>query len=76
MVMLADEELQGTVPRLVETVKETWQDIGFYTDDQGRRRYGTIPKQSTQIRFNNNFGQLYDSIEPRTSDPRIYSGYL
>nr|DAH97489.1 MAG TPA: hypothetical protein [Caudoviricetes sp.] len=31
--MLADEELQGTVPRLVETVKETWQDIGFYTDD-------------------------------------------
>lgn len=76
MAMLADEELQGAVPRLVETVKETWQDIGFYTDDQGRRRYGTIPKQSTQIRFNNNFGQLYDSIGPRTSDPRIYSGYL
>ena len=32
MALLADEELQGIVPKTVEEVKQTWQDIGFYTD--------------------------------------------
>lgn len=77
MALLADEELQGVVPKAIEEVKETWQDIGFYTDEQGRRRYGALPQKSQQIRFNNNnFGQLYDDLGPRTSDPRLYSGYL
>ena len=77
MALLADEELQGTVPRIVEEVKKTWQDIGFYTDEYGRRRYGALPQKSQQIRFNNNnFGQLYDDLGPRTSDTRLYSGYL
>lgn len=76
MALLADEELQGTVPKVVEEVKDTWQDIGFYTDEYGRRRYGTLPKHSSQIRFNNNFGQLYDDLGPRTSNTRLYSGYL
>ena len=76
MALLADEELQGTVPKVVEEVKDTWQDIGFYTDEYGRRRYGALPKQSSQILANNNFGQLYDDIGPRTSNTRIYSGYL
>ena len=76
MALLADEELQGTVPKVVEEVKDTWQDIGFYTDEQGRRRYGTLPRNASQIRFNNNFGQLYDDLGPRTSNTRLYSGYL
>ena len=76
MALLADEELQGTVPKVVEEVKDTWQDIGFYTDEYGRRRYGTLPKNTPQIRFNNNFGQLYDDLGPRTSNTRLYSGYL
>lgn len=76
MALLADEELQGTVPKVVEEVKDTWQDIGFYTDEQGRRRYGTLPRNTPQIRFNNNFGQLYDDLGPRTSNTRLYSGYL
>lgn len=76
MALLADEELQGTVPKVVEEVKDTWQDIGFYTDEYGRRRYGTLPKHASQIRFNNNFGQLYDDLGPRTSNTRLYSGYL
>jgi hypothetical protein len=33
MALLADEELQGVVPKKVEEVKDTWQDIGYYTDD-------------------------------------------
>ncbi|MGN0966437.1 MAG: hypothetical protein ACI4OP_02450 [Candidatus Coprovivens sp.] len=44
MALLADEELQGIVPKRVEEIKDTWQDIGFYTDLEGRRRYGVIPK--------------------------------
>lgn len=76
MALLADEELQGVVPKVVEEVKDTWQDIGFYTDEYGRRRYGTLPRNTSQIRFNNNFGQLYDDLGPRTSNTRLYSGYL
>lgn len=76
MALLADEELQGVVPKAVEEVKDTWQDIGFYTDEYGRRRYGTLPRNTSQIRFNNNFGQLYDDLGPRTSNTRLYSGYL
>ena len=76
MALLADEELQGIVPKVVEEVKDTWQDIGFYTDEYGRRRYGTLPRNTPQILFNNNFGQLYDDLGPRTSNTRLYSGYL
>lgn len=77
MALLADEELQGVVPKKVEEVKDSWQDIGYYTDDQGIRHYGVMPNHyNNQIRFNNNFGQPYDSIGPRTSNTRIFSGYL
>lgn len=76
MALLADEELQGIVPRSVEQVQNTWQDIGFYTDEYGRRRYGTIPQKDNKILANNNFGQLYDDNRIRTSNTRLYSGYL
>ena len=77
MALLADEELQGVVPKKVEEIKDSWQDIGYYTDDQGIRHYGVMPNHyNNQIRFNNNFGQPYDSIGPRTSNTRIFSGYL
>ena len=46
MALLADEELQGMVPKMVETKVDTWEQIGYYTDEQGRRRYGTIPKKN------------------------------
>ena len=76
MALLADEELQGTVPKMVEEVKQTWQDIGFYTDQEGRRRYGVIPKYNNQILINNDFRQSYDENGIRTSNTRLYSGYL
>ena len=76
MALLADEELQGIVPKRVEEIKDTWQDIGFYTDLEGRRRYGVIPKQNNQILTNNNFGQLYDNNRIRTSNTRLLEGYL
>lgn len=80
MALLADEELQGSVPKMVESKIDTWDDIGYYTDEQGRRRFGTIPKKNNQILVNNNFGQLYDYNDDnnriRTSNTRLLSGYL
>lgn len=76
MALLADEELQGMVPKMVETKVDTWEQIGYYTDEQGRRRYGVIPDKNTQIPINNNFGQLYDDNRIRTSNTRLLSGYL
>lgn len=76
MALLADEELQGMVPKMVETKVDTWEQIGYYTDEQGRRRYGTIPKKNNQILINNNFGQLYDDNRIRTSNTRLLHGYL
>lgn len=77
MALLADEELQGVVPKVLEQVKDTWNDIGYYTDEYGNRRYGIIPKQQNQqILVNNNFGQAYDDNRIRTSNPRLYNGYL
>ena len=76
MALLANEELQGSVPKLLETKKDVWTNIGFYTDDLGRRHYGTLPKQENQMIINNNFGQLYDDLGIRTSNTRLLSGYL
>lgn len=76
MALLADEELQGMVPKMVETKQDPWVDIGFYTDDRGRRRYGAISKQDNKILINNDFGQLYDDNRIRTSNTRLLSGYL
>ena len=76
MALLADEELQGMVPKMVETKQDPWVDIGFYTDDQGRRRYGAISKQDNKILINNDFGQLYDDNRIRTSNTRLLSEYL
>jgi len=44
MALLADEELSGVVPRVAEVIQEQWTDIGFYTDEDGHKRYGKIPK--------------------------------
>ena len=75
MAMLADEELQGVVPRTVKTVKEVWQDVGYYKDEYGITHFGVIPKtEQTQMQFNNTIE--YDNIGPRTSDPRLLNGYL
>lgn len=72
MAELADEELQGIVPRKVEQEVVTEDSIGYYTDERGIKHWGIIPKQNNhQIRFNNDFGQYYDRTRIRTSDPRI-----
>ena len=76
MALLADEELSGITPKVTKDVSNPWQDIGYYTDDQGNRRYGVIPQKSVQPQYLINFEQPYDDIGPRTSNSRILSGYL
>lgn len=77
MALLGDEELSGVAPKTVEKPVEDDDEIGFYYDDKGIKRWGVIPKQSkVQVNYNNNFGQVYDDTRIRTSDPRIYNGYI
>ena len=45
MALLADEELQGMTPKAIEVVKEADNEIGFYTDENGIKRWGVIPKK-------------------------------
>jgi hypothetical protein len=45
MAELADEELGGVVATDVEPDEgEKFQDIGYYTDDKGIKRFGIIPR--------------------------------
>lgn len=76
MCMLADEELQGVVPKSLEKIEDTWADFGYYTDQDGHKRFGRLPQKQNEIIVNNNFGQLYDDGRIRTSDTRLYNGYL
>ena len=77
MALIADEETRGMVPKAVETVDNSFQPIGYYTDEYGHRRYGVLPDQSNQpIIGNNNFGIVYDDLRIRTSNPRLLYEYL
>lgn len=76
MAELADEELAGVIPKQVTVQNDTWQDVGYYVDSNGRKRWGVIPKvNNTEVNFNNNFGQYVD-LGYRTSDSRIYQNLL
>lgn len=76
MCELADEELAGVIPKQVTVQNDTWQDIGYYTDEHGCKRWGVIPKvNNVEVNFNNNFGQYVD-YGYRTSDSRVYQNLL
>ena len=48
MALLADEELAGKAPRKRGISSEGWKDIGYYIDENGRKRFGVIPKKQYQ----------------------------
>ena len=76
MCELADEELAGVIPKQVTVQNDTWQDVGYYTDEHGCKRWGVIPKvNNIEVNFNNNFGQYVD-YGYRTSDSRVYQNLL
>ena len=76
MVLLAEEELSGVVPKQVEQQNDTWRDVGYYTDENGIKRYGVIPNQ-VQINISANYWTTYDDPSRiRSSDPRVSAGYI
>lgn len=76
MAELADEELQGVIPKQLVIENNEWQDIGYYTDENGCMRWGIIPKTNKiEVNFNNDFGQ-YVGNGYRTSDPRFNQDFL
>ncbi len=70
MALLADEELKGVVPKKDNIDESEWEDVGYYIDENGIRRFGVIPKKQPQ--------QIYSSYGTnpnnfiRSSDPRKY----
>lgn len=66
---LGDEEIRGIVPKEVERVEDQFEDIGYYIDDKGYKRYGIIPKQK-QWNMNPDIRPISDYSNMRTSDPR------
>lgn len=77
MAELADEELQGVVPKQVQIVTESDGDIGCYYDEHGNKHWGVIPKRNQQqFNYNNNFGQNNVDLGYRTSNPRLYQDFL
>ena len=70
MALLADEELKGYIPQKEEQDKSDWQDIGFYTDENGIKRYGVIPKKENKVIYTNL--QIEQNNYVRSSDPRRY----
>lgn len=71
MVELADQELSGRQPTTTEKEVQTFQDIGYYVDSDGYKRYGVIPKKQyfqEQIIYEEQF----DPYRIETSDPRLY----
>ena len=70
MTELADEELSGQVPIKEQEEVEQWQDIGYYYDENGIKRFGAIPKQQQQnFKVNMDFD---DYTGNRTSRPNDY----
>ena len=71
---VGDEDMYDQRPVNEEaTVKKVWQDVGYYTDSYGVRRFGAIPmKESRPIRINDNFSNAL-GLEPTA--PTVYNDF-
>ena len=67
MAEVGDEELNDILPKKVEVISKEFQDIGYYIDERGYRRFGVIPKvRQVEVKAR---WDLYDGRNV-TSDPR------
>lgn len=69
MAELADEELHDVSPKILKDETEEFQDIGFYVDEHGIKKYGIIPNNKFNKTKINDSWQSYDNFKI-TSDPR------
>lgn len=74
MVMLADQELTGRAPMLVKVEADTFEDFGYYIDENGYKQFGVIPKR-TQPNIQYGGGQPYDPYRIDTSDTRYHQEF-
>lgn len=74
MAELADEELRGVVPKLVEDeVSNEWKDIGYYKDANGKMHFGVKPDKDTMKLPGYRWKHDYDDLSRnRTSNPMYY----
>lgn len=74
MALLADEELMGRTPKMLQKENtSSWRDIGYYIDDNGIKRYGVIPKPNN---INIEISWHHDDYGIKSTDPRDYAGYI
>lgn len=71
MTELADQELSGRQPTLVEKEVEVFQDFGYYYDQDGIKRYGVIPT-TPEYKPSITEEEYDDPYRIETSDPRVY----
>jgi hypothetical protein len=71
---LADEELHGVTAKEINHFNNEFQDVGYYVDENGYKKFGIIPnKNKPQVNFNNlNWTNRDDEIFMRTSRPYGY----
>lgn len=67
MCEVADEELNNVLPKEFKPISEGFQDIGYYIDENGHRRFGIIPKKNNNVRASWN---LHDGNMNIISNPR------
>lgn len=66
MAEIADEELNGIIPKSNKPISQDFQDIGYYKDEKGYTRFGIIPKKMQQTVF-----AIWDNYDGKnlTSNP-------
>ena len=74
MVFLADQELSGRQPTNVVQEVAQFEDFGYYWDENGRKKFGVIPK--TPIKEINISFDYYDPFRFETSNTSLYEGTL
>lgn len=75
MTELADQELSGRQPTLVEKEVEQFQDFGYYYDELGYKKFGIIPDKN-KLEVNIRREEYDDPYRIETSDPRLYQGAI
>lgn len=67
---LADEELHGVTAKQINNSNQDFQDIGYYTDERGYKRFGVIPKSNNSIPHTNiRWANRDEEMFIRTSNP-------
>jgi len=77
MAELADEELRGIVPKLVEDeVSSQWKDIGYYKTSDGKVHFGVINKDKPKTPGFKWRTDDDDISRNRTSNPMLFYGSI